>query len=73
MKFAIGARNRRTTMTSMVPLFRSGLANLHAAHSKFPSKQEQKKQSALYITWNRVLGSTSTKNDSKLRSLKNWD
>ena len=69
MKFAIGARNRRTTMGNMVLLFRSGLANLHAAPSKFPSKPEQK---TLFITWNRVLGSTSTKKDSKLRSLKNW-
>ena len=71
IKFGIGARNWRTTMGSMVLLFRSGLANLHAAPRKFPSKLEKNK--ALFITWNRVLGSTSTKNDSKLRSLKNWD
>ena len=44
MKFVIGARNRRTTMASMVLLFHSGPANLHAGHSTFPSKPEQKKQ-----------------------------
>ena len=72
MKFANGARGQCTTMASMVLLFRSGLANLHAAPSKFPSKPELKIK-VLFITWNMVLGSTSTKNDSKLRSLKNWD
>ena len=64
-------RNRRTKMASMVLLFRSGLANLHAAPSKFASKPTQSK--ALFMTWNRVLGTTSTKNDSKLRSLQNWN
>ena len=58
-------------MASMVLLFRSGLANLHALPSKFASKPAQNK--ALFMTWNRVLGTTSKKNDSKLRSLKNWD
>ena len=71
MKFATGARDRRTTMTSMVLLFRSGLANLYAAPSKVASKPAQNK--ALFMTWNRVLGTTSKKNDSKLISLKNWD
>ena len=62
MKFAIGARNQHTTMGNMVLLFRSGLANLHAAPSKFASKPEQKTQNkALFVTWNRVLGNLSTK------------
>ena len=71
MKFDTVARDRRTKMASMVLLFRSGLANLHAAPSKFASKPAQNQ--ALVMTWNRVLGTTSKKNDSKLISLKNWD
>ena len=56
MKFAIGARNRRTTMASMVLLFRSGLEYLHAAASKFAWKPEQNKE--LFITRSRFLGPT---------------
>ena len=57
-------------MASMVLLFRSGLANLHAAPSKFASKPA--KNQALVMTWNRVQGTTSTENDFKLRTLENW-